>query len=108
MKAYPALVFALALSACTVPKQAVPVTGSRSDGTVEMAVEWGAFETPQINWEQARMEAAAKCQVWGYKNAEAFGAERRQCVMMTPDGICATWRATVNFQCITDKPPAPL
>lgn len=112
MKIHTALILAVALppllAACSVQKPAIPMTGSRSDGTVEMVVEWGAFQTPQTNWEQARMEAAKKCQVWGYNNAEAFGGERRQCMLMTGDGICATWRATVTYQCTTDKKPAVL
>ena len=34
----------LVLSGCAVQKQLVPTGGSRSDGTVKLAYEYGAFE----------------------------------------------------------------
>ena len=93
------LLLALLLSGCTVTKVPVALDGSRADGTVEMGYEYGSLETPQVDWEQTRQNAAARCQRWGYSNAEAFGGSKRQCVIGDAFG-CSRYLESVEYQCV--------
>jgi hypothetical protein len=97
------IAFALALAACSVNKQAVPVGGSRADGTVELAYEFGELQQPVVDWTAAQYEAEQRCKAWGYTQAEKFGGERRQCAM--PSGYsCALYQVTISYQCTGGKP----
>src|SRR5947208_8803804 len=58
------------LIGCSVPKVPVPTGGSRADGTVRLAYEYGLFEVPQVDWVSARGTAAERCRAWGYTDAE--------------------------------------
>lgn len=93
------LVLCLAFAGCSVNKTAFSTGGSRADGTIDMTYDWGAFETPKMDWVSAQVEAERRCAVWGYKGAERFGGESRKCTIMDPNGICGRWEATVTYQC---------
>lgn len=83
---------------CTVDKQLSATGGSRSDGIVELSYEIGGFQKAQIDWGRAQTDAVARCQAWGYQNAEKFGGEKRQCQMSSEYG-CSQWFVTINYQC---------
>jgi hypothetical protein len=95
----PALASGLLLVGCATNVRMYPVSGSRADGVIVMAVDVGEFQKPVINWEEARSTAANRCVVWGYSSAEAFGSVERRCVSVTNLGGCVTYRYTANFQC---------
>jgi hypothetical protein len=95
----------IALAACSVNKVPFSTGGSRSDGTVEMAYTFGAFESPKVDWNAAQIEADQRCGAWGYKSAERFGGEKRICQFTDANGICATWQVSMNYQCLADKAP---
>ena len=83
---------------CTVQKDLVPVSGSRADGTVDLAFEHGVFERPQLDRAQGDAAAISRCKSWGYQNAERFGGSTRRCVD-TNYGTCVRWVVTATYQC---------
>lgn len=90
---------AMVLAACSTNKILTPTGGSRSDGTVEMSYQYGAFERPVIDFNSARVAAEQKCRAWGYSSAEPFGGERRQCQAPDPNIGCAAWFVSMTYQC---------
>lgn len=102
MKALILMALCMALSACTVQREAVPIGGSRADGTVELAYEFPDLSNPQVDWQRAQLQAEQRCKAWGYTAAERFGGERRQC--NAPSGYgCMNWQVTVPYQCTGGK-----
>ena len=100
------MILASALGACQTNKVLQATGGSRSDGTVELAYEYGALEQPVIDWVQADATALARCKAWGYPTAERFGGQKTQCNSPGPYG-CNAWLATVTYQCTGNiAPPA--
>lgn len=94
----------MTMQGCAVPKQLVPTGGSRSDGTVKLSFEYGAFEVPKLDPEQGMNAANKRCSAWGYTGAEPFGGARRTCTSNSNSG-CVQWLVTVEYQC-TGTPPA--
>ncbi|WGL96552.1 YecR family lipoprotein [Arsenophonus nasoniae] len=92
-------IFIILLSACTVNKEMYAIGGSKADGTIELAYDFGMFETPKIDFQKASQLAIKKCSVWGYKNAEAFGGQRTRCTDRNGFGDCVRAEVTVPFQC---------
>ena len=45
----PLLIALLLLQGCAVNKQLVPTGGSRADGTVTLAFEYGIFDAPRLD-----------------------------------------------------------
>jgi hypothetical protein len=88
----------VALGACATTKTLVPVGGSRSDGTVKLAYEFGMFEKPKVDAAAALQSATARCQAWGYQSAEPFGGYQTQCNAYNGYG-CARTLVTVEYQC---------
>ena len=86
------------LAGCAVQKDWVPISGSRADGTVKLAFEYGGFEEPQVNREQAISEATKRCSAWGYTAAEPFGGTMRHCTAWNAYG-CISYRVEATFQC---------
>jgi len=100
------LLVIMSMQGCAVQKQLVPIGGSRADGTVKLAYEYGMFEKPQVDGQQALNSARQSCGVWGYTDAQPFGSYLTNCVSMTQSG-CNRWRVTVEYQCVgTGNPPA--
>lgn len=93
------------LSGCAVKVASAPVGGSRADGTVTLAYEYGLFQTPEVNWEEMLKQAQDRCARWGYLNAERFGGELRDCIQQGSSG-CLRWRVSIEYQCQTLKPPS--
>ena len=50
---------------CNRKKALVPTGGSRSDGTVRLSFEYGAFEKPHVDWDQATATAAGTLRCLG-------------------------------------------
>ncbi|EIE2767366.1 hypothetical protein KA541_002370 [Salmonella enterica subsp. enterica serovar Rubislaw] len=86
------------LSGCSVHKEMVPVGGSKADGTVKLAYEYGIFWDPEVSMQQGVDTATRKCQAWGYKKAEAFGGSEKTCLASGQYG-CTSYRVTTEFQC---------
>ncbi|MGO8854587.1 MAG: YecR family lipoprotein [Steroidobacteraceae bacterium] len=99
------VVASLALSACATTETLVPVGGSRSDGVVKLAYQYGMFQKPVVNYDAAIHTATARCAAWGYSNAEAFGSSESSCVAVNGYGSCIAWRVTVAYQCTTPRAP---
>jgi len=100
MKRMTLLLMSLALAGCATAKTPSPVSGSKADGTVELAYEVGMLEVAEVNWEEARAKAQARCAAWNYSAAEPFGAAQQNCVAYDGYGGCVRHRVTRTYQCI--------
>lgn len=87
---------------CAAPKSALPVGGSKADGTVELAYDYGAFESPQVDFGAAQIQAEQRCAAWGYSGAEKFGGEKQMCTAPSSSG-CMGFQVTMNYQCTGGK-----
>jgi hypothetical protein len=92
------LAISFTMQGCAVQKQMVATGGSRADGTVKMAYEFGMFEMPKIDMQQGQDAATQRCKSWGYTNAEAFGGQTKTCSSFG-GGACNSWLVTVEYQC---------
>ncbi len=90
----------LAISGCATVKTPFPISGSKSDGTITMGYEVGAFEEPVIDWQLVNQNAAKRCQAWHYKRAEAFGGSKSTCTYYDPQYGCMNRAVTLQYQCI--------
>ena len=105
-----AAIIAATAAACATAKELVPVGGSRADGTVQLAFDYGGFEKPVVDGAAATCgehdpeRHTEKCQAWGYKNAEAFGDAQQQCTASNQYG-CMAYRVTVSYQCTGANSP---
>jgi hypothetical protein len=88
----------LVIAGCATAMNWQPVGGSRSDGVVRLAFEYGMFQRPQLNESQAVALATQRCRVWGYSGAEAFGAATQQCTASNGYG-CVRTVVTKEYQC---------
>lgn len=102
-KMFLAAAAAMLLVGCAAPKNWSADGGSRADGTVRLAYEWGGFEVPKVDENQAIEVATQRCTAWGYTGAEAFGEGRGQCISRDAFG-CASWRRVREFQCLGTPP----
>lgn len=93
------LVILLAITGCAAQKELIPVGGSRADGTVQLAFEYGLFEVPKVDPQQGVNTATRRCSAWGYTGAEVFGGIMTACIQPSRNG-CVRWRATAEYQCI--------
>jgi len=87
------------LAGCAVTKIPVAAGGSRADGTVTMAFQYGGFERPSWNLDQTRQAAASKCAAWGYADAQVFGSQMQNCMAWNAYG-CIAWTVTIPYQCV--------
>lgn len=86
-------VVAAVLTGCTVPAAYYGVTGSKADGTVTIGYDDSDMVILEHNLAAAQRVAAAKCQQWGYADAEAFGGRRE---VRTGE---YTKQGLIEFQC---------
>ncbi|ROV57274.1 YecR family lipoprotein [Neisseria chenwenguii] len=93
-----ALLFAFAVVGCATHKTMVPISGSKADGIVKMAYEYTPYESPIVNQDASRLQAAKRCQAWGFSEAEAFSAGSKQCVLNYGFG-CEKYRVVTEYQC---------
>ncbi len=89
----------LLLSGCAATKHWSATGGSRSDAVVRLSYEYGMFEVPQVDEQEAILIAGSRCKIWGYSGAEAFGGVIRVCNMYDSYGGCTGWLVTKDFQC---------
>ena len=89
----------LFLASCESIKYMQTTGGSKSDGVIEMSYEYGMFETPVVQWDDAKQKAFNACTAWGYKSAQPFGSGFSQCTAINGYGDCISWRVTYKYQC---------
>ena len=87
------------LAGCAVQKEWTATGGSRADGTVELAFEYGVFEKPQVDNAQGVDLAASMCAGWGYTGSQPFGAMTK-CEAVNGYGDCMRWLVTRKYQCL--------
>jgi len=76
------------------------MNGSRADGTVELAYDYGLFQKPQVDDAQGVDLAAATCAGWGYAASDAFGGEMTKCEAVNGNGGCIRWLVSRRYQCL--------
>jgi hypothetical protein len=100
-----ALGLVVAVAGCSTVSQMTATGGSRADGIVRLSYEYGAFSKIRIDEADALRTAQARCQTWGYKDAEAFGGVTRQCQASNMYG-CVRWTVTKEYQCVGANTPS--
>lgn len=90
---------------CVTPKDWAAISGSRDGGTVKLGYQYGAFESPQLDEQQALTTAIRRCTAWGYQGAEAFGADMKSCISYSTGayGGCNVWQVTREYQCLNNN-----
>lgn len=88
------------LSGCATQKTLQATGGSKADGTVELAYQFGLFERPQVNWEEGVTIARSRCKAWGYSDAEPFGGVKTTCNQRNGYGNCIDTVVTATYQCM--------
>jgi hypothetical protein len=94
-----ALLLILALYGCATTMTPQPIGGSRADGTVTLAFQYGIFEKPMVDWVTANGNAVERCKAWGYRNAQAFGGSQNLCLAYNGYGNCMRTQVNVTYQC---------
>lgn len=101
MKKLVLIVMAIGLAAgCAVQKEWTAVGGSRADGTVTMAYEYGMFQSPHVDDAEGAQAAGASCANWGYTMAQPFGGVLRTCEARDGYGNCTQFLVQKKFQCL--------
>ncbi len=93
----------LLLAACATPKTLTAMGGSKSDGVVHLAYEYGLFEEPVVDYIGGQATAKQRCKAWGYSNAEPFGGEQNDCKAVNGYGNCVHAVVTISYQCTGGK-----
>jgi hypothetical protein len=86
----------LATSGCASQKEWGASGGSKADGIVKLSYQANAFEVPKVSAEQGLDLATKRCISWGYKKAEAFDFQNKQCI----DTQCNSYTITKEYQCL--------
>src|SRR5271168_2778404 len=95
-----ALVLPFYLGGCATTEEFVATGGSRADGTVNLAYEYGMFQSPREDSDQGVTLAASTCAGWGYSGSQPFGGETSRCIGTDGNGSCVQWSVTRNYQCL--------
>lgn len=90
----------ICFAGCTVQKEWTATGGSRADGTVDLAFQYGAFEKPQVNDAQGVELAASTCAGWGYTASQPFGGTMTKCEAVNGYGNCLRTLVTRKYQCM--------
>jgi putative component of membrane protein insertase Oxa1/YidC/SpoIIIJ protein YidD len=83
---------------CCGPTSKTPllIDGSKSEGTLTFAYEYGFLDTPTIQWDAAVNEASQRCKAWGFSNANFFKTGVSTCL---DPPTCHSYRMTFKCQC---------
>ena len=84
---------AATLSGCAVQAKYYGVSGSKADGTVSIGYDGSSYTITKQNLPEAQQLAAAKCRIWGFTDAEAFGGVKTQRVNEY------AYQGIIEFQC---------
>ena len=93
-----AMLIMIDTTGCATTKILQATGGSRADGIIELSYEYGGFERPVVDWNQALTAAKERCKAWGYSGAESFGGTKSLCQAANAYG-CLQYFVTVPYQC---------
>ncbi len=97
-----ALLFLLALAACTARPEGVrPVAAgdSRADGIVTMASSGTLWNPVDPDWRVAQEAADHRCRAWGYEGAASYAGWQDACREYDLAGRCVRNRVTRFYPC---------
>lgn len=99
-RTFAAVLVSLISVGCATPVTPTTAGGSKSDGIVVLAGNYGLWKKGEIQWGEARSSALETCRGWGYTDAKAFNTYQTRCASsaQTPVG-CASTEVVVRFQC---------
>ena len=89
----------IGLSGCQTITEVFVTDGSKSEGTVTLAYDYGLFDKVEINQGKANQKALKRCSGWGYGDIEAFDG-LTSCIQWDGYGTCLTYRVTIKYQCL--------
>ena len=92
------VLISLILNSCATVKTPIPISGSKADGTITLAYQYGEFEEPVIDWDSSNAKAKERCKAWGYHNAQPFGGSQSSCLAYNQYG-CVQEQVTIMYQC---------
>ena len=94
------IALSLIITGCgTTQKYWSAIDGSKANGTVTLAFEHGAFETPAVDNAQGQRIATDRCKAWGYQSAEEFGGGTTLC-LRPGQSFCHLTQVTKKYQCL--------
>ena len=62
--------------------------------------EASAFEIVTVDWDSAQEAANSRCKGWGYRRADPFEGEHRQCTQFNPSFGCVATTVSCTYQCL--------
>jgi hypothetical protein len=93
------IIYLSILTGCATVKNPQVSGINKLAGIVELNYEYGLFEKPQVNWDEAKKTANSQCQSLGFKPAQQSSEPNDECISRTNNGGCAQHKVTANFQC---------
>jgi hypothetical protein len=102
MKNYSTLLgigLAILVSGCATVKTPMPDTGNKDEGRVNLTYQYGLFEKPQVNWDQALLAATDQCKKWQYGPASQSTTPADECVRRDQNNNCIQHQVTTSYQC---------
>ena len=100
---YPPMSLLLVLALASCAQQLLPlrtVGGSKADGTIVMAIEYGLFDNVKVDVAETQKKAIQTCKNWGYSNVRFFDEGYKRCLQPDPNLGCVRWREEYQAQCI--------
>lgn len=88
-------------SGCTSLQKWSLISGSRTDGVVQLSYKYGRFSYPaHVPDEEGLFIAKRRCISWGYNDAQEFGGTTMACSKVYYiTHICKEWTMTREYQC---------
>ena len=77
----------------------VDFDGSRADGTIDMGVSFGPYQTFDGDWTVSEHIVLERCQAWGYIGFQAFSGHRERCFTRGLFGECTSGELLKTYQC---------
>ena len=88
---------------CAATKEYAAVNGSRSDGTVTLAYEYGLFEKPQPDEQEGQTLADSYCKKWGYEGTADPFSPTQTCLAVNGYGNCIRFQVNRRYACTTGQ-----
>jgi hypothetical protein len=78
---------------------------SRADGVITLTADYNPMQPMFYRPAEQNNLAIAKCAVWGYKGAQAFGQTQSGCRIFNEYGKCVRMQMTAKYQCVGSPSP---
>lgn len=89
------ILLTVVMTGCTTIKHGVVNDVRQADRIVELVIEFGAYEIPQID----DGEAVRVCRVWGFSRTSQLAVERTECISYAEGFGCTRKLRTIKYRC---------